>query len=115
MANHLRVELVIDALQMAIEQRRPRGVIHHSIKGASTLRFPLENDAGKQMSDRPWDRLEIVTITHSVRASLPRWNASFSIGIDSGPGRKQEEPRLSSSKVGSIRIAAIHRSAMHCR
>ena len=30
MANHLRTELVLDALEMAIGQRRPDGVIHHS-------------------------------------------------------------------------------------
>jgi putative transposase len=29
MANHLRTELVLDALEMAIGQRRPDGVIHH--------------------------------------------------------------------------------------
>src|SRR4051794_28263887 len=34
MANHLRTELVLDALQMAIRQRRPSGeVIHHSDRG----------------------------------------------------------------------------------
>jgi putative transposase len=30
MANHLRAELVLDALEMAVGQRRPRDVIHHS-------------------------------------------------------------------------------------
>ena len=30
MANHLRTELVLEALNMAIAQRRPEGVIHHS-------------------------------------------------------------------------------------
>jgi putative transposase len=30
MANHLRAELVLDALEMAVGQRRPREVIHHS-------------------------------------------------------------------------------------
>ena len=30
MANHLRTELVLDALNMALGQRRPRDVIHHS-------------------------------------------------------------------------------------
>ena len=30
MANHLRTELVLGALNMAIGQRRPQGVIHHS-------------------------------------------------------------------------------------
>jgi len=34
MANHLRAELVIDALEMAIGQRRPGGVIHHSDQGS---------------------------------------------------------------------------------
>ena len=34
MANHLRTELVIDALQMAIRQRRPEGVVHHSDQGS---------------------------------------------------------------------------------
>jgi putative transposase len=33
MATHLRTELVLDALQMALKQRRPRGVIHHSDHG----------------------------------------------------------------------------------
>ncbi len=30
MAGHLRTELVLDALDMAVEQRRPDSVIHHS-------------------------------------------------------------------------------------
>ena len=34
MANHLRTELVLAALNMAIAQRRPEAVIHHSDKGA---------------------------------------------------------------------------------
>ncbi|MGN6108091.1 MAG: IS3 family transposase, partial [Kofleriaceae bacterium] len=33
MENHLRTELVIDALDMAIGQRRPSTVIHHSDQG----------------------------------------------------------------------------------
>jgi putative transposase len=34
MATHLRTELVVDALEMAIGQRRPQGVIHHSDQGS---------------------------------------------------------------------------------
>ncbi len=34
MANHLRAELVLDALEMAIGQRRPGNVIHHSDQGS---------------------------------------------------------------------------------
>ena len=33
MDTHLRTELVLEALNMAIEQRRPDGVIHHSDRG----------------------------------------------------------------------------------
>ena len=34
MANHLRTQLVLDALDMALWQRRPDGVIHHSDQGS---------------------------------------------------------------------------------
>lgn len=34
MANHLRTDLVLDALEMAIGQRRPENVIHHSDQGS---------------------------------------------------------------------------------
>lgn len=33
MANHLRTELVLAALEMALDQRKPDGVIHHSDQG----------------------------------------------------------------------------------
>ncbi|MBL6081186.1 DDE-type integrase/transposase/recombinase [Belnapia sp. T18] len=33
-ANHLRTELVLDALDMAVGQRRPHEVIHHSDQGS---------------------------------------------------------------------------------
>lgn len=39
MANHLRTELVLDALGMAIDQRRPDGVIHHSDQGSQYTSF----------------------------------------------------------------------------
>ena len=38
MANHLRTELVLDAMEAAIGQRRPKDVIHQSDQG-SQLRF----------------------------------------------------------------------------
>ena len=34
MANNLRAELVLDALEMAVGQRRPKDVIHHSDQGS---------------------------------------------------------------------------------
>ena len=57
MANHLRTELVLEALNMAIAQRRPQGVIHHCDKGAQYTSLAL----GKRCRDRG-----IVTSTGSV-------------------------------------------------
>lgn len=34
MAGHLRTELVLAALEMAVAQRKPEGVIHHSDRGS---------------------------------------------------------------------------------
>ena len=34
MANHLRAELVLDAMEMAVGQRRPGSVVHHSDQGS---------------------------------------------------------------------------------
>jgi putative transposase len=34
MATHLHTDLVLDALNMALQQRRPQGVIHHSDRGS---------------------------------------------------------------------------------
>jgi putative transposase len=43
MANHLRTELVLDALEMAVAQRRPHDVIHNSDQGMLVLRRPVES------------------------------------------------------------------------
>ena len=34
MANHLRAELVLDAMEAAVGQRRPKNVIHHGDQGS---------------------------------------------------------------------------------
>ena len=43
MANHLRSELVLDALEMAVTQRRPRDVIHHSDQGSQYTSLALSS------------------------------------------------------------------------
>jgi putative transposase len=43
MANHLRTELVLDALEMAVGQRRPRDVIHHSDQGSQYTSLAFGN------------------------------------------------------------------------
>ena len=39
MANHLRTELVLDAFEMALAQRRPESVIHHSDRGCQCTSY----------------------------------------------------------------------------
>ncbi len=53
MTTHLRTELVLDALNMAVTQRRPTGVIHHSDQGSqyTSLAFGRRcEDAGVRPS-----------------------------------------------------------------
>ena len=58
MADHMRAELVVDALEMAVQARRPdRGVIHHSDQGSQfvSLAFGktcVENGIAKSMGSR---------------------------------------------------------------
>ena len=55
MANHLRAELVLDALNMALGQRRPRDVIHHS-RAANIPRW-LSASAARKLAYGPrWAR-----------------------------------------------------------
>jgi len=43
MADHLRTELMLDALEMAVAQRRPREVIHHSDQGSQYTSIAFGN------------------------------------------------------------------------
>jgi putative transposase len=43
MANHLRTELVLNALEMAVGQRRPKGVIHHADQGSQYTSLAFGN------------------------------------------------------------------------
>lgn len=52
MATHLRTELVLEALNMALWQRRPQGVIHHSDHGAQYTSLAFGNRC-RQAGIRP--------------------------------------------------------------
>lgn len=58
MANHLRAELVLDALEMAVGQRSPRNAIHHSDQGSQYTSLAFGGRCREaQACDRRWDRL----------------------------------------------------------
>lgn len=42
-ATHLRTELVLEALEMALDQRRPKGVVHHSDQGCQYTSIAFGN------------------------------------------------------------------------
>jgi putative transposase len=59
MATHLRTELVLEALEMAVRQRQPRNVIHHSDQGSqyASIAFGKRcGEAGVRPSMGKWPR-----------------------------------------------------------
>ena len=55
MAEHMRKELVIDALQMAVARRRPEpGLIHHSDQGSQTRFNRSSSRARRTASATAW-------------------------------------------------------------
>jgi transposase InsO family protein len=76
MATHLRTELVLDALDMAVQRRRPKGVFITPIRAVNIPRLHLESAALKLRLLRRPDLLEIVTTTPCAKALTQRWNAN---------------------------------------
>ena len=56
MSNHLYTELMLRALDMALQQRRHEGVILHSDRGPSIRPSPLGDAAAKPAYNPPWAR-----------------------------------------------------------
>ena len=52
MADHIRTELILDALNMAIQQRRPRDVVHHSDQGSQYTSVAFGNRC-RELGVRP--------------------------------------------------------------
>ena len=70
MATHLRTELVLDALNMAVAQRRPTTVIHHSDQGCqyTSVSFGLRcREAGVRPSMGSW----VTPTTAMISSSCP--------------------------------------------
>ena len=84
MATHLRTELVLEALDMALVQRRPKDVIHHSDQGSqyTSLAFGRRCEV---MSGPRWARWATPTTTRCARGSSQRWRANCSTGNASRP------------------------------
>src|SRR4051794_28326831 len=110
MANHLRAELVLDALNMALGQRRPREVIHHSDQSlprrrpgvANIPRWLSARAARKPACGLRWARSGMPMTTPCARASLPPSNANCSSGAALPHRSRHAWPASASSKASTI-------------
>jgi putative transposase len=73
MANHLRTELVLDALNLALYDRRPEpGLIHHSDRGSQYTSVEFSGRLREAGLLLRWDRWRMPTTTPWPRASYRR-------------------------------------------
>ena len=71
MASHLKTSLVTAALEMALNQRVPKSVIHHSDQGCQYTSLEFGRRCRQPGFVRPWDRSETAMTTLCARASSP--------------------------------------------
>ena len=76
MAAHLRTELVVEALDMALWQRRPDNVMHHSDHGSQYTAFAFGARCREAGSGPPWGPSVTATIMPCVRAFSPPSNVN---------------------------------------
>ncbi len=105
MASHLRTELVLAALEMALDQRKPDGTTR--IRDVSTPRLPLEHAAGSLVCVPRWARSATAMTMRCARASSPHSNVNSSTGSGSRPELRLGWPSSDSSKGGTTRIGVI--------
>jgi len=122
MADHLRTDLVLAALDMALAQRRPEGVIHHadvtsaSDQGSQYTSFAFGQRC-KRAGVRPsrgsagdcYDNAMCRTIVRQTRASSPRSNASCWTGSRSPREQRQGLPSSRLSRGGITRSGGTRR------
>ena len=110
MANTLATRLVLDALNMALMTRRPRGVIHHSDQGSqyTSIAFGRRcREAGVRPS---MGSVGDAYDTPCARASSRPSNANCSSAVGSRRRPRRETQCLPSSRASTIRDAVTHRS-----
>ena len=112
MADHLRSELVVGALEMALARRRPdHGLIHHSDHGCQYTAVLFTKRCAKAGIEVSMGRSAIAMTTPSARPSTPASRRSGSIGNPGRPGPPRGPRSSSTSKAGTTRGAGTPRSA----
>ena len=102
MANHLRTELVLDALEMAVGQRKPDDVVDHSDQGSHCTSLAFGARVPRRPACAPpWARWATPTTTRCARASSPRWRASFWPAAASAPRPRRRRPPSATWKAST--------------
>jgi HTH-like domain/Integrase core domain len=116
MADHLRTELVLDALDMAIWNRRPQpGLVHHSDQGASTPRWRSAVGCVRPAWSPPWARSVTALTMRSPRASSPRWSASCWTATASAAAPRHAWPSSTTWRASTTPADGIRPSATSAR
>ena len=109
MATHLRTELVLDALDMAITQRNPTlAWSTTATTAASTPASPLAVGCVRPVWSPRWAPSATHSTTPSPRASSPPWNANYST-VTTGRPAKASGQRCSTSSRSSTTANAATR------
>lgn len=108
---HMRTELVLAARNMAVTQRRPEAVIHHSDQGSQCTALAFGKRCGEMGGAHPWAAWAMLTTTPWPRVSSPTWNANGSTGAASSPRSRPDSPCSPGSRAGTTRAGATPRWA----
>ncbi len=116
MATHLRTELVLEALDMALERRKPRGVIHHSDQGCqyTSLAFGRRcelNSRGSAHGGVPLHRRVVQFSSASLFPRLPVAGDVRSQELAGGGGRARGSDLPSGLSTGTPGWAGLYSAA----
>ena len=107
MADHLRTELVLDALDMAIAQRHPTaGLVHHSDHGWAIHQPGVRQAPDRHRPGRLDGHRRRRLDNAAPRASSPPWNANCLTGTTGQPARRCGAPCSTSSRSSTTANAA---------
>ncbi|RYC29615.1 hypothetical protein D3273_23200 [Lichenibacterium minor] len=112
MQSHLRTELIVSALDMAVGRRGPKDVMHHSDQGCRNTSLAFGSRRKEAGSAPRWAPSETPTATPGPRVSSRPWKANCWTGAPSLRRPRLAWPGSPASKVSTTRCAGTPASAI---